>query len=234
MAFRFGPIDCLNINRTVLFLLALHLFCNLAGPWPVQAAGSPIKIICLGDSLTSGQGLPVSQSFPAVLERELNRNPDTPRVRVTNSGVAGETSGGLLDRLSWALAEPYQVAVLATGGNDILRGLDPAGTARHLDAILERLKSKGLVVVLAGMRAPRNLGEDFRRDFDAIFPRLAQKHDVYFLPFFLAPVAGRSELLQNDGLHPNPAGVQAMVAAILPLVNQAVARAVAQAAKAAP
>ena len=226
----FRPTDGLKFNRTAPLLLALLLFCNLAWPGGADAAAGPVKIICLGDSLTSGQGLAVSQSFPAVLERELNRSPEAPRVRVTNSGVAGETSGGLLDRLNWALSEPYQVAVVATGGNDILRGLDPAGTARHLDAILERLKSRGLTVVLAGMRAPRNLGEEFRSDFDAIFPRLAAKHGVLFLPFFLAPVAGRSELLQSDGLHPNPAGVKAMVAAILPLVR----RAVAQVAQAAP
>jgi acyl-CoA thioesterase I len=229
MMCRFLTIASLYINRTVLTLLALHLFCNLAGPERALAA-APVKLICLGDSLTSGQGLPVSQSFPAVLERELNRDPASPRVQVTNSGVAGETSGGLLERLNWALAEPYQVAVVATGGNDILRGLDPAGTARHLDAILAKLKSRGLVVVLAGMRAPRNLGEKYQRDFDSLFPRLAKKHGVYFAPFFLAPVAGRGELLQSDGLHPNPQGVRAMVAAMLPRVS----RAVAQAAKAAP
>lgn len=211
-----------------MLVFILWLFCHPVWPCPAQAAGAPgkvVKIICLGDSLTSGQGLSMPEAYPAVLEKALNQDPGTPKVRVTNSGVAGETSAGLKDRLSWVLGEAFQVAVVVTGGNDLLRGLDPAGTERNLDAVLTSLRKRGLAVVLAGMRAPRNLGEKYQQAFDSLYPRLADRHRVLFLPFFLEPVAGKAELLQKDGLHPNQAGVRAIVGHILPLVKQAVMQA---------
>lgn len=187
------------------------------------AAAETIRLLALGDSLTAGYGLAAEDSFPARLERALRQRGHD--VRVINGGVSGDTSAGGLARLDWVLADKPHAAIVALGANDGLRGLDPETTHANLDAILTRLRAAGVRVLLAGMRAPPNLGRDYQREFDAVYTRLRDAHGVVFLPFFLDGVAARPELNQADGIHPNPRGVDVIVEAILPQVERLLAAA---------
>jgi acyl-CoA thioesterase-1 len=135
-----------------------------------------------------------------------------------NAGGAGDTTAGGKVRLDWALAERPEIVILELGANDGMRGLDPRATRANLDDILTRLKSKGVRVLLAGMIAPPNLGEEFGREFNAVFPALARRHNVAFYPFFLDGVAARRGYNQPDGIHPNARGVAEIVDRILPYV----------------
>lgn len=182
------------------------------------AIAAPLRILALGDSLTAGYGLPAEQSFPSQLEQALRaRGHD---VQVINAGVSGDTSAGGLARLDWVMAEQPQAAIVALGANDGLRGLDPAQTHTNLAAIVRRLQSEGVRILLAGMKAPPNLGREYQRAFAGTFSRLAAEYDVVFYPFLLDGVAAVPDLNQNDGIHPNAKGVHAMVEAILPYVER--------------
>jgi acyl-CoA thioesterase I len=186
------------------------------------AADRPAKIVVLGDSLTAGFGLPTGAAFPARLEQALKANGVA--VEVRNAGVSGDTASGGLARLDWSVPEGTDAVIVELGANDALRGVDPKLTRSALDAILRQLKARGLAVLLAGMRAPRNLGPDYARAFDQIYPDLARAHDVDFYPFFLEGVATDAKLNLGDGIHPNEAGVEAIVKRMLPHVERLVAR----------
>jgi acyl-CoA thioesterase-1 len=178
-------------------------------------------ILAMGDSLTEGYGLPREKAYPAQLElrlREFHKD-----YEVVNAGVAGETSAGTLARLDWVLQRRPVIVILATGANDGLRGIAPESTATNIDQILERLRDEGVVTVLAGMLMVRNLGVGFTGEFDALYPQLAQKWGVRFIPFLLEGVALRPELNLPDGIHPNEAGHAVIVQRILPLVFEAIA-----------
>ena len=183
-------------------------------------AASPITILVLGDSLTAGYGLAESEAFPAQLEAALVATGYA--VRIINAGISGDTSAGGAARLEWSMADNPDLVILALGANDALRGLSPDQTRTNLAAIIERLKQRQISVLLAGMLAPRNMGENYYNSFDKIYPELAQEFSVPLYPFFLAGVAAQPELNLNDGIHPNAAGVQVMVAGILPLVVELV------------
>ncbi len=180
------------------------------------AAETPTRILVLGDSLVSGYGLPAGEDFPSRLEAALTGRGH--RVRLINAGVAGDTSSGGLARLDWALAEKPEIVIVELGANDGLRGIDPRVTRANLDAILSRLKSRGLRVLLTGIYAPPNLGAEYGREFNAVFPEVARRHGVAFYPFFLDGVAARPELNQRDGMHPNALGVAVIVDRIAPHV----------------
>ena len=177
----------------------------------------------LGDSLSAGLGLPAEAAFPARLEQALKAKGVA--VEIHNAGVSGDTASGGLARLDWSVPEGTDAVIVELGANDALRGLDPKVTRNALDQILRRLKQRGLAVLFAGMRAPRNMGPDYARAFDQIFPDLARAHDVIFYPFFLEGVATDSKLNLGDGIHPNQAGVEAIVRRILPQVEQLLSRA---------
>ncbi len=180
-------------------------------------AAAETRILALGDSLTAGYGLPAGQGFAPQLERALRAKGHD--VRVIDAGVSGDTTAGGLARLDWALGDDPQVAIVELGANDALRGLDPDQAFRNLDAILTRLKGQGVRVVLAGMVAPANWGPEYGRTFNAIYRRLADKHDVAHYPFFLDGVAKDSKLNLSDGLHPTAEGVAVIVRRILPVVE---------------
>ncbi len=180
------------------------------------AAAAPARLMAYGDSLTHGYGLPAGETFPEQLEAAL-RDAGLD-VTVINAGNSGETSAGGRARLDWALADAPDAVILELGANDGLRGLDPAATYDNLDAMLTRLTSEGLPVLLAGMLAPPNLGREYGEDFNAVYPRLAEKHGVPLYPFFLDGVALVPELNQADGIHPNAAGVAVIVKRIAPHV----------------
>lgn len=182
---------------------------------PVQAQS--LRILALGDSLTAGLGVDPGDAFPAKLEAALKaRGHD---IVITNAGVSGDTSTAGAERLDWALADPVDAVILELGANDALRGIDPDQTEKALDRILAELKTRKLPVLFAGMLAPRNLGPDYGKKFDALFPRLARKHGVLFYPFFLDGVAAEPALNQPDGLHPNSKGVDMIVTRILPITE---------------
>ena len=183
----------------------------------------PVKIVVLGDSLTAGFGLPVESAFPSRLAEALKGK--APGVTIANAGVSGDTASGGLDRLDWSVPEGTNAVIVELGANDAMRGLDPALTKAALDKILRKLEGRHIVVLLAGMEAPRNMGPDYSRAFDAIYPALASTHPVVFYPFFLDGVAADPKLNQADGIHPNAAGVDVIVARILPRVEELIARA---------
>jgi acyl-CoA thioesterase-1 len=185
-------------------------------------AGEAKTIIGFGDSLMAGYGLEQSDSFTVQLEAKLKS--DGLDVTVVNAGVSGDTTSGGRSRLAWTLdgqAKPPDLVMLELGANDALRGVSPDLTAENLDAMLAELQKRHIPVLLAGMMAPPNMGDDYGTAFDAIYPRLAKKYRVAFYPFFLDGVAANPALNQGDGMHPNPAGVKIVVGKIAPYVERA-------------
>lgn len=175
-----------------------------------------MKILALGDSLTAGYNLPADASFPAQLEKALRGK--GLQANVINAGVSGDTTAGGLARLDWALADKPSHALVALGANDMLRGLSPEEARANLDKIITRLKQANVKVMLVGMLAAPNLGAEYGRRFNAIYPDLAKKHDVPLYPFFLDEVANNPKLNLGDGLHPNREGVAKMVRKMLPQI----------------
>lgn len=213
-----GPYARYGLLRRIVNAAAITVWLAvvLVGTMTVGATAQPVKLLALGDSLTAGYGLPPDEGFTARLETALRAAGRD--VRVINGGVSGDTTAGGLARLDWALADRPDAAMVALGANDALRGLPPAEAERNLDAILARLAAAKLPVLLVGMRAPPNLGREYGAAFDGIYARLAAKHGVTLYPFFLDGVAARSELNQQDGIHPNARGVAVMVERVLPAV----------------
>jgi acyl-CoA thioesterase-1 len=189
---------------------------------PATAEKRAPLIWAFGDSLAAGYGLPPAQGFTTRLEAALRRAGVAATVR--NGGVAGDTAAQAHARLRWGLrglgATP-DLVIVELGANDMLRGLPPAQARAHLDAILAELQRRRIPVLLAGMRAAPNLGPDYVRAFEAMYPALAAAHRVPLYPFFLDGVAAQRALLQGDGLHPNARGVEIIVARILPAVRKA-------------
>ena len=180
----------------------------------IQApAGQPFTIVTLGDSLTAGYGLPRDQAFDiklaaALAKRGLN-------VKIANAGVSGDTANQGLARLAWSVPDGTRLVIIELGANDALRGIDPQVTSKALARIIIRLKKRHIAVLLAGMRAPPNMGSGYTSRFDAIYPALAARFKVPLYGFFLDGVAGHPDLNQRDGLHPTAAGVDIIVRNIL-------------------
>lgn len=196
---------------------ALAALCLFIGQAP-DASAAPARVLMLGDSLTAGYGLALTESLPSQLEAVLKGQGLD--VTILNGGVSGDTTAGGLARLDWALADNPTYALVALGANDALRGLSPAKAFENLDAIIARLKAKNVKVMILGMLAPLNLGPQYREEFAAIFPDLAQKHGVPLYPFLLDGVALEPKLNQKDGIHPNAEGVKIIVGRLAPLVKQ--------------
>jgi len=184
-------------------------------------AATPPKLLVLGDSLSAGYGLPQAEGFQAQLAAAL-RAAGHP-VQIVDAAVSGDTTAGGRARLDWALGGGADAALVALGGNDALRGLDPREMEANLAAILQTLQARHIPVLLAGMYAPPNLGAAYGDSYRAVFERLARRPGVLFEPFFLAGVARDPALNQADGIHPNAQGVRIMVARILPLVERLLA-----------
>jgi acyl-CoA thioesterase-1 len=185
------------------------------------AAATPV-IVAFGDSLTAGLGLPEKDSFPAQLERALKVRGQ--QVKVVNAGVSGDTAAAGLARLDWAMPDDASAVIVELGANDALQGLDPAATKATLEKIITALKARGLPILLAGMEAPRNLGQDYVDQFRALYADLAQRYDLILYPFFLDGVALDDKYTLGDGLHPNADGVARIVDGILPKVEELLAK----------
>jgi acyl-CoA thioesterase-1 len=187
------------------------------------AAAREIRLMMLGDSITAGYGLPRGQGLPARLEAALRERGR--EVRVIDAGVSGDTTAGGRARLDWALADRPDAVIVALGGNDGLRGIEPRASAANLTTILDALKQRNLPVMLAGMLAPPNLGAEYGREFAGTFTALAQQRpEVVFYPFLLDGVAGQPAMNQPDRIHPNEAGVAELVRRMLPAVESLLAR----------
>ena len=202
-----------RIKRRALLLGAAGLLL-LSGGAPVMARVP--EILAFGDSLTAGLGLPAEATFPSRLEARLKA--DGVGLHVVNAGVSGDTTAGGLARLDWALADKPDIVILELGANDALRGIDPKTVRANLDAMIGKIQATRAKLLLMGMRAPPNWGEDYQHEFERIYPELARAHGVTLYPFFLEGVAMDPKLNQPDGLHPNEQGVAALVDRIAPYV----------------
>lgn len=188
------------------------------------AASAETRVVALGDSLTHGYGLPPADGFVPQLEGWLRRN-GAKDVTVVNAGVSGDTTAGGLARLEWSLGDGADALIVELGGNDLLRGIDPAASRANLDAILRKAGERGLPVLISGLEAPGNYGPDYKRAFDAMFPELAEEYGALLDPSFLEGVQDDRSLWQPDGIHPNAAGVAVIVERIGPLVLELVEQA---------
>ncbi len=218
---QFDPhwVQMVALLAAVNLCLCFGQFANMSAAF---AQERPIRIIAFGDSLTAGYGLPPKNAFPVRLEAALKARGHN--VAVVNAGVSGDTTAGGLARLDWAVPDDADAVIVELGANDALRALDPAAARKNLDAIITRIKAKGPDVLLAGMRAPRNLGPEYTKAFDMTFPDLARKHEVLYYPFFLEGVVLNNALNLDDGMHPNAKGVDVIVQGILPHVEELIGR----------
>lgn len=201
--------------------IALAVLLLLIPATPLRA--ETLTILVLGDSITAGLGLAAEEAYPARLEEALRAKGHD--IRIVNGGVSGDTMADGLARLDWSLTPEIGAVVVALGANDALRGLAPAAMEKSLDGILAKLDEKGLPVLLAGLQAPRNLGEDYALSYDAIFARQAERHGALFYPFLLEGVAIDPGLNQADGIHPNGEGAHQIARRLLPLAEALIARA---------
>ncbi len=177
----------------------------------------------LGDSLSAGYQLRAGEGFPEQLQKALDAKGYS--VEVVNAGVSGDTTSGGLSRLDWSIGDNSDAVIVELGANDALRGIQPEATRKNIETIVVRLKDKGVAVLLAGMLAPRNLGEAYAQSFDTIYSDVAKTYDVLLYPFFLEGVALNPDLNLSDGMHPNADGVAVMVENILPKVEELLTRA---------
>jgi len=221
----------LKITHQTKFRVASGLMCAiLASNLPLQAQPlhekpepPSVEIVVLGDSLSAGYLLPPNAGFPEQLATALESK--DPQVKIRNAGVSGDTSTGGLARLDWAVGPMTDALILELGSNDALRGIEPDVTRANLEAILIRMSERGVKVLIAGMQAPPNMGDDYAADFNSIFSSLAEKYGALLYPFFLEGVAAQPDLNLADGIHPTQAGVAVIVENIMPSVAQLIAQA---------
>lgn len=208
-------------------LLAIGLIIAASG---AASMAEPVTVIAFGDSLTHGYGLRTADGFVPQLQKWLDANAEL-EIIVVNAGVSGDTTAGGRSRIGWALSDGADAVIVELGGNDLLRGFDPAVSRANLDAILAEITTRDLPVLLVGLPAPGNFGVDYKTQFDAIFPELAARYDAVLYPNFFQALGNANDLVamaalfQDDRLHPNSKGVSRIVAGIGPLVLELVARA---------
>ena len=195
----------IKLNFTIFFFLSILVN---------TAYSKTFKVIVFGDSLIAGYGLLKEDGFVNQLQNKINYSKIN--LKLTNSGVSGETSTGLLNRFKWVLEEEYDAVIISIGANDALRGINPIITYRNIENILIYLKKNKIPTMLIGMKAPSNLGKEYVNEFNAIYPNLSKKYDVFFYPFFLKDVALEPSFNQKDMIHPNKNGVIKIIENIFP------------------
>jgi acyl-CoA thioesterase-1 len=203
---------------------AAWIICLLTLATLGNAAPSVKTVLFLGDSITAGYGLEVTQAYPALIEDKIQAKAWP--VRVVNAGQSGDTSAGGLNRIDWLLRSPVDVLVLELGGNDGLRGLPPEVIQKNLQAIIDRTREKypQVKVVIAGMMIPPNMGRDYARRFNAIFPELAKRNKAELIPFVLEGVGGVRDLNLSDGIHPTAKGHQIVAANVWKVLEPLLSR----------
>lgn len=215
-------------GQMVRALAIVNLWLAVALALSVQAVAldattaAPIRIVAFGDSLTAGYRLKPSEAFPVQLAAALKAKGHN--VEVSNAGVSGDTTAAGLARLDWSVPAGTEAVILELGANDALRGIPPKVTRNNLDSILKTLRERKIEVLIAGMKAPKNLGDDYEKQFEPIFVDLAEDYGALRYPFFLDGVVLDAKLNLDDGMHPTGAGVGVIVSRILPTVEQLIAR----------
>ena len=229
-----------HLHVALLLLFCLHSACSdRAAEQAPQARKSPSavspatpadpdtlpsrpRIVAFGDSLTAGLGLLEQESYPARLQSKIDEAGY--KFEVVNAGLSGDTSAGGVRRLDWALEGDVRVLIVAFGGNDGLRGLQPAQMKDNLSSIIDKARERNVVPILAGMEAPPNFGQEYAASFRQAFRDVAASRRVLFIPFLLKDVGGKSELNQADGIHPNQQGAQIIAdtvwSVLQPLLDQ--------------
>jgi len=182
-------------------------------------AEQQIKIMLFGDSLMAGYGLTQNENLVSALSGKFEQVQT--KVDIINASVSGNTSSNGLARIDWSLGDKPNVVVLCLGANDMLRGIGPTYTKENLKAIIEKINAHDATVILAGMQAPMNMGQDYQQQFDQLYPNLANEHDLIFMPFLLEGIALKAKFLQDDFKHPNALGVQAIADNLYPYLLQA-------------
>ena len=217
-----GPYGAFRRGRNLVAALVMCLA-------PVAAAAEPVTIAALGDSLTAGYGLAEGEGFVPQMQEWLTAQ--GAEVTLINAGVSGDTTAGGLSRVGWTLTPDVDAMIVALGGNDLLRGIDPAASRANLDGILQQAGVQGIPVLLVGLTAPGNYGPDYKAAFEGMYPDLAAEHGALLHPNFLEPMATKADrgesfrdLMQADGIHPNAQGVQRVVEAMGPKVLDLVER----------
>ena len=197
----------------IICLFLLFTFSN-------NLSSMPIKIMLYGDSLMAGYGLTQNQNLSSILKNKIKKN--YMDLDLVNASVSGNTSKDGLMRLQWSLEDKPAVLILCLGANDMLRGIDPKITRENLNEIIIQVKQKNIIVILSGMLAPDNMGQNFKQQFDDIYPELAKKHQLIFMPFFLKDVALQEEYLLNDYMHPNHKGIKIIADNLFPYIKSSI------------
>ena len=205
-----------NSLRSVFIGLLLIFFIS-----NVYAENS-LKVMLYGDSLMAGYGLPQNENLASELTRNFKEN--NPSLTFINASISGNTSKNGLSRVDWSLGDKPNIVILCLGANDMLRGLDPALTAKNLDAIITKFINNNAIVILAGMLSSESMGPEYQIQFDSIYPELSKKHSLIFMPFLLDGVALEKELLLADYKHPNAKGIKVMSTNLSPFIVEALSR----------
>lgn len=204
-----STLHCVIVFLTILPIYESHAFAGALAESTQHtrnAFGEVPRIVAFGNSLTAGLGVSADETYPAQLQQHLDRSGI--RYRVVNAGVSGDTTAGGLRRVSWILKSRPHVVILELGGNDGLRGLSLSETRSNLEQIIQKLQEASVTVVLAGIQIPPNYGKQYTAAFQEIYPALAKKYGLVFIPFILEGVAGSVTLNQADGIHPTAEGYQ--------------------------
>ncbi|MCM8540068.1 MAG: arylesterase [Lentisphaeraceae bacterium] len=201
-------------------IVAVFFFSNIS---LLYAAESTKTILCMGDSLTAGFGLQEDQSYPSLLQKELTEKGIN--AKILNAGVSGNTSAGGVRRINWYFNRKIDVMLLALGANDGLRGLPVKSTEENLQKIIDeaRKKNPDIKIILAGMKVPPNMGDEYSKGFEELFPKLAKKNKLPLIPFLLDKVAGNKKLNLPDGIHPNEEGQKIVAQTVMEYLLKALA-----------
>ena len=200
-------------NKTLQSLFCLFFLSTIS--FNVLATNQ-IKIMLYGDSLMAGYGLTQNENLSSVLPSKFNLAES--QLQIINASVSGNTSSNGLARLDWSLEDKPNIVILCLGANDMLRGIDPKLTKQNLNQIIEKMIQNGAKVILAGMRSPESMGQNYQQEFDLIYQELAEEHEVIFMPFLLEGVALEKDYLQSDYKHPNALGVNIMASNLYPYI----------------
>lgn len=206
-----------RLHRSFLLILFALSCQTAAADGSSETADTRPRIVAFGNSLTAGLGVSRNDAYPAQLQRRLEQLEY--RYRVINAGVSGDTTAGGLRRVPWVLSTKPDLLILELGGNDGLRGLSLEQTKNNLSRIIEQLQQADVTVILAGMKLPPNYGQDYTRNFEAMYPALAKQYHLPLIPFFLEGVAASSALNQPDGIHPTKEGYRIVVEQVLKLLT---------------
>ena len=200
-------------NKTLKSLFFLFFLSTISSN---VFATNQIKIMLYGDSLMAGYGLTQNENLSSVLPSKFNLAES--QLQIINASVSGNTSSNGLARLDWSLEDKPNIVILCLGANDMLRGIDPKLTKQNLNQIIEKMIQNGSKVILAGMRSPESMGQNYQQEFDLIYQELAEEHEVIFMPFLLEGVALEKDYLQSDYKHPNALGVNIMASNLYPYI----------------